>query len=308
MWKSAAGSRALRPPHEEARAVEAEYIALLRECREREPENEGFRWQYVRAFVGVGNNRRRKRGFQFSRWILRSGVFDYTDRPRGWQQEYAAFAITDGLLWTCNMAAAGGFLGNMNHARELYHQLLKWWNSTFPDRPDRALLHACMLADQGEWERAKRSGAVDRIARCVPMAAEPVVVVEQFGLATNYWLEREIKHWESSSASANVPIKEFDDMMEASLATATTLYEAVGLRWTVTTSVATVLNEAFSRGAVYQRREGRIDDAIRTSERFMAVAQRLVRDFPMSPASYEVLSQAFLQRAPKTLAVRKIPR
>ena len=134
-----------------------------------------------------------------------------------------------------------------------------------------------------------------------PMAAEPVVVVEQFGLATNYWLERQIKHWESSSASANAPIKEFDDMMEASLATATTLYEAVGLRWTVTTSVATVLNEAFSRGAVYQRREGRIDDAIRTSERFMAVAQRLVRDFPMSPASYEVLSQAFLQRAQKRL-------
>ncbi|HMF35871.1 MAG TPA: hypothetical protein VKF17_04500 [Isosphaeraceae bacterium] len=62
----------------------------------------------------------------------------------------------------------------------------------------------------------------------------------------------------------------------------------------VPTAISVVWNDA-AEAAVKQRKLGRLDDARATAARLVALARRLVREYPDSALSYRVLSEAYNQ-------------
>ena len=205
------------------------------------------------------------------------------------QLSYTYFQLADQL-------AGLGDAERSRRARDGGRRIVSVVTRSVSDRPALVLLKASALADQGEWDRAR--GLVRSLISEKPKIKE--VSDEErrmFDARLSEWIYRELRHWESSMASADRQGDTLDQTVEEALSLYADLCRAVGREWSLSPGMSRALRFYHPSLAAMHRKAGKLDEAERTTERFHTLARQLVRDFPENPLAHIVLSDAFVQES-----------
>jgi len=281
---------------DEAAAVTKERIDLLRECRQREPGNGEYVWESVDALIYAGN----LAGTERIEEAL--GYFDEATKllmpaangECAWRRR--ATDLSDAFVQISDRLTRMGRPEQAERAAIGQRKMLSLFETDGSARPGRALLKACVIADHGEWDRARRLvGAVALGMR----SGDPknLGVLEEAKDALHGWFVREARHWNNDHRDRWVEPRTLDADADRIVLLLVRLCEALGVPGDMACdSAGAGVMEGLTMMAASQRRTGQIDEAERTVSLFMAFAEQLVRKFPKVPIAHAALSDAFLQR------------
>ncbi len=281
----------------EARVLMGERIALLRECRERDPVNESHVWEMAGALLNTGALER-----DAQRTAEALGYFDQasflvlsTASANPARQRFASL-LSDAYLELENRLAHDGHPEGSKRARDGRLKMLVLLEDENTDRPDLVLFKACVLADAGEWDRAR--GMVRELSLWKrSVQSEPMWLRQAVEPGLEEWFVREMRHWGKDHEGQKPSPAALDREADSILSLLAHVFEALEIKWpTSGGAIGGMINELAARAANY-RKAGRLDEADRTVAFLTTLAQRWVSSFPEDPVSYLVLSAAFLQRS-----------
>jgi hypothetical protein len=279
---------------EEAREVIKDRIEFLRECGARDPKGEGYRWHIIEAC------------------LLASKVENDDSHPveaiAFLDRSTALVLNADGdnsrrLLNACRLASDYRQLqdqlttkknrGQANHARDGRISLLRLIADDNPRRPDLVLLKACLLADDGDWDRAR--GVVEPVFESQSSVEdEPKHVREAIQALLPEWLVREIQHWDQPEGVDKVACLTLDQQTDRILRLISHLTRTSAY---TTVLFPNVLVRELNKIAMGHRKAGRLDRAERVVALHTGVARELVRKFPACASWHWFLAEAYVQQS-----------
>ncbi|HKI19494.1 MAG TPA: serine/threonine-protein kinase, partial [Isosphaeraceae bacterium] len=277
---------------DEARVLARERIELLRLLRDRDPGNENYLWETAEALLRAGmiekDAWRGKEALHYFDQVSSLLVGNASVHPaRG----RLALLLSEAYVQLRDEFVRGGKIEQSQSVAAGHLKIL-----ALHDSPGLVLSKACRLADQGEWDRAR--GIVRELSLGKRLVqSEPIwlrLAVEQ-GLEE--WFVREMRHWDKGHEGQKPSPAALDREADSILSLLAHVYEALEIKWpTSGGAIGGMINEPAARAANY-RKAGRLDEADRTVGFLMALAQRLVRNFPENPGCYLVLNEAFMQQS-----------
>jgi hypothetical protein len=284
---------------DEARGLTREKSDLMRQCREFDPENEDYLWGMVHAFWSSGLIEIEAQRFEpaLNHLDQATSLVLETASTNAARLEFACY-LFEAYRRVQGRLAPGGSHEARKRAREGQLKMLTLFKPEGSERPDLLLCMACALADHGEWVRAR--GFVESLAtKRRPVPLEPPWLRQNVERRLAEWFARELWHWDSREEGRDVGLEDRDRWADEMVHLLADLRQALGIPGALSPhAIAQMTHELATRAAI-QRREGRLDEADRTVASLMAIAQRLVREFPAHPRAHVMLSEAFLQESKK---------
>jgi len=271
----------------DALAVATEELHLIRACYAMDPTNVGYRRKQVLA-LHIASQAEHCMG-QFS------DALDHLDVASDLIRK-AAPPIPEQLSLACEVSMVYlvirdklirlGRVEEAQRAIEGHLGLMALFEIEEPGRPARSLCLAVSLADRGEPERAREVFARLMEGPGLPETAS-AELHEETDWAAHAWFSRDLTLW-IRDASMRPPSDEgINDYCSRYIKN----YHSLGLKGIPDLKLRTVYLDV-----AQWRREGRIEDAERTTALLLAIVTRFVELFPNHPQFYEALSEAFEQQ------------
>ena len=282
---------------DEARSMISEWIDLLRECRQRKPADANYDFELVDA-LGYAGGIEDEAGrvdealdllAQASSLVLSLPISD----PQ-WNR--LGMLLTEHYHRFGERLAQEGDLARSKRAIAGYRKLISLIDRLDSDRPDVLLFRACALADQGEWGRAQE--LVQMLSRG-GLSIKAVSPTMQLSLRERLekWFEREIRNWESLHERRATADPAQDRVVAEIFSRMSDLHKALKMEWPTPPGFKPDMGDALSGRAAFHRKAGRLDKADRTVAFFIAIARRLVDEFPDHAGPYHILSDAYSQQS-----------
>ena len=151
----------------------------------------------------------------------------------------------------------------------------------------------------------------DWAGRCEPcrwVSAEPVVPPRSaLGAILGKWFMREMRHWGSDPKRSGSGPEAFGRHVDGMLDLAADVDKAGGIKRVADVGPIIGMIVGLSSTAARQRKAGQLDEADRTVDWYMILANRMLRLHPGYPTSYLVLSDAYSQRSKNAWKRKDLP-
>ena len=145
------------------------------------------------------------------------------------QRENFSMILYEQYISIGKLLARDGDSANSKRVLGGISQLLKFFESQQSDRPDLVLFKACVLADHGEWDRARRMVHTLLTGKGLGQA-EHMLVRDGEKAALAAWFERVRRHGDSSNARHSVESEAFRREVDVILGFATDPRAALGIK------------------------------------------------------------------------------
>ena len=255
-----------------------EWIDLLRECRQRDPGNEVYYWDTVKALAVLGRfegeasqSEKAIEYFDQSASMALSAPSDNIARPEvAW--------LCQAFLQLGDRLAKAGRLHETKHVGDLLLRLLARFDNEGPDRPGRVLFQACLLADFGQRDRAR--GLLRSLGSQKFSLPEGQWEREAVDAGIREWSAREVRHYvEASAVDGRIAgpgaLEHAVDGIVGLVAQVRTSPEmkALALRGRMEEVIITTVMRQSATSAASQRGARQLDDADRTVASLMALCK-----------------------------------
>jgi eukaryotic-like serine/threonine-protein kinase len=282
---------------DEARDLLKERIDLLRECRERDPGNEDYVWETADALRQVGIIER-DAGHP-------EAALDYFDRATSLVLDIAsanptrhqlASQFSNLYIQFSDRFAREGQPNQSKRARDGQLKILAVLETEVSGRPDLVLFKAAVLADHGEWDRA-RALVQSLSSGKHSIQAEPQWLRQAVEYGLEEWLMRKMRHWDAGDEACKVGNQALNREVEDILDLNNAYVALMGVRLSATHGAIGRMTDTLAGSAANYRKASKLEEADRLVSLLMAIGQRFVRSFPEDANSFWILSEAYMQRS-----------
>lgn len=279
----------------EALAITKELISLIHACRDSGAGKELHLQQMFAALMTAG---------RISTDAERSGdALVYVERATSlldasestYERQRFAAVLSDAYLQIEKQFAENGRPTEARRARDGQLKLLSFVENVGADQPDLLQFKACVLADRGEWKRARelvRTLALTNRSRSNAELKASFRVVDLME-----WYAREMRHFASNHEGKRFDPGALDRQIDDMLDFAAKVYAEQDMNWPAYRGAITGMTGELATRAASQRKTGQLDEADRTVASLVILANRLLRRYPEHPSSHLVLNDAYLQRS-----------
>jgi tetratricopeptide (TPR) repeat protein len=291
----------------EARLVLRDWIEYLRDRRVHEPGNRNHLWKCVEAHMlactveaEAGDPDEALRCLDRAAVLVISAEFEDSFRPG-----FTARVSAEYKHFLDRLAAVPS-REQVNHIRSVRNSLFALLDPGDSDHSEAVLLRACLLADNGDWNRAQEL-ADTVIEGLHSVSRKSIGVRESLGDLLGNWLRREFRHWDDAGIVEQTAPPVVGPTIDRVLVLISNFSPMPELGELSTIGFAGTLQSELGRLAAVHRKAGRRDQASRIVAFYSALAQALVRQYPESASWSWFLARAYMQQSKNAWQTKNMP-